>query len=80
MLKTLVEEFKWTKADYLGRLVIRERPDGEGHDGRYRVHDPLCVAGPTWLTCEEVRAFCGAAVLGEQIGLVVQQARQCVSA
>lgn len=42
------------------------------YDGRYRIHDPLCLAGPIWLSCEETRAFCGARVLGDQIGLVVQ--------
>ena len=50
------------------------------YDGRYRVHDPLCLAGPVWLSSEEVRAFCGAQVLGDQPGLSLHCVRQIMSA
>ncbi len=43
------------------------------YDGRYKVHDPLCTTGPIWLTGEHLLAFCGAGVLGDQIGLALHR-------
>lgn len=41
------------------------------YEGGFRVHDPLCLTGPAWVSCAEISAFCGARIFGEQLGLAL---------
>ena len=42
-----------------------------GYQGDYVVHDPLCLTGQARVSAEEMAAFCGPRVLGDQLGLAL---------
>lgn len=42
-----------------------------GYKEGYVIHDPLCLSGQARVSPAELRAFCGARVLGDQIGLAL---------
>lgn len=42
-----------------------------GYQGDYLIHDPLCLQGQARISSAELRAFCGARVLGDQFGLAL---------
>lgn len=42
-----------------------------GYKEGYVIHDPLCLSGQARVRAAELRAFCGARVLGDQFGLAL---------